>query len=203
MIAELDKTKRALRLSLKADLLSVGPDVRSSLSDLLSQKLLSLPRIRDASVVLTFLPLPHEPDLTDFARSLLQRGVTVCLPRMDWDAGVFYAARVTSVDEGLEIRRYNVLEPPSDAPRIDPDLIDVVLAPALAFDRLGSRLGHGAGMYDRFLAEAGLRAWMCGVGFESQLVANLPVGPNDQKLDAVATDRRLLLFPGRQRPGVD
>ncbi len=203
MIAEFDKTKRALRLSHKADLLSVSAEVRSSLSDVLSQKLLTMPAIRDAKAVLTFLPLPHEPDLTDFARSLLHRGVAVCLPRVDWDAGVFYAAQVSSVDEGLEIRRYNVPEPMADAPRIDPDSLDVVLAPALAFDRVGMRLGHGAGMYDRFLAQAGLRAWMCGVGFESQLVANLPAGPNDQKLDAVATDRRLLLFPRRQRQGED
>ena len=157
VIANLAKTKRALRLALKADLLSVSAEVRSSLSDLLSQKLLTLPAIRDAKAVLTFLPLRHEPDLTDFARSLLQRGVTVCLPRMDWDAGVFHAAQVTSVDEGLEIRRYNVPEPPADAPTIDADSIDVVLAPALAFDRHGMRLGHGAGMYDRFLAQAGFR----------------------------------------------
>ncbi len=203
VIAELDRSKRALRLSLKADLLSVRDEVRAELSDRLSQKLLGLSRVREASMVLLFLPMPHEPDLTHLARSLIERGVTVCLPRIDWERGVFRPCRVASVDEGLEIRRYNVPEPPVDAPEVDPVSLDVVLAPALAFDRLGNRLGQGAGMYDRFLSDSMLRAWVCGVGYESQLVSGLPAGPDDQKVDAVATDRRLLLFPGRQRQGMD
>jgi 5-formyltetrahydrofolate cyclo-ligase len=203
VIAETERSKRALRLALKADLLSVGVEVRAALSDRLSQKLLALPRVGEASAVLVFLPMPHEPDLTNLARSLLHQGVTVCLPRIDWDRNVFRACQISSVDEGLEIRRYNVPEPAADAPEIDPQSLDVVLTPALAFDRIGNRLGQGAGMYDRFLAKRNLRAWVCGVGYESQLVSSLPEGPNDQKVDAVATDRRLLLFPGRQRQGMD
>ena len=198
MIAETDKSKRALRLTLKAELLAIGNERRRELSAAVAQTLLAQPCVANASAVLLFMPKPHEPDLSSLARALIASGVCVCLPRIDWEEGTFEPARVTSVDQGLEIRRYDVPEPPPDAPRIDLAALDAVLAPGLAFDRAGNRLGDGAGMYDRFLSDRSVRAWVCGVGFESQLVARLPTGPNDQRLDAVATDRRLLLFPGRQ-----
>lgn len=198
MIAETDKSKRALRLTLKAELLAIGTERRRELSAAVSRTLLAQPCVANASVVLLFMPRPHEPDLSSLARALLESGVCVCLPRIDFKNGTFEPARITSVDEGLETHRYDVPEPPQDAPRIDPADLDTVLTPGLAFDRAGNRLGHGAGMYDRFLSDRSVVAWVCGVGFESQLVARLPTGPNDQRLDAVATDRRLLLFPGRQ-----
>ncbi len=50
-----------------------------------------------------------------------------------------------------ERHRFGFLQPTADTPVVPDDALDVVLVPGLAFDRLGNRLGHGAGYYDRFL----------------------------------------------------
>lgn len=44
-----------------------------------------------------------------------------------------------------------MLEPDTLEPELEPDLVDAVLVPGLVFDRFGTRLGYGAGFYDRLL----------------------------------------------------
>ena len=72
----------------------------------------------------------------------------------------------------------------------------IVLVPLIAFDRTGHRLGYGAGYYDRTLA--GLRqagpVLAVGLAFDAQEIAEVPPSPNDQRLDAVITERRTLVF---------
>jgi 5-formyltetrahydrofolate cyclo-ligase len=77
--------------------------------------------------------------------------------------------------------------------------LDLIVVPGLAFDSTGQRLGRGAGFYDRFLANPTLRAFTCGVGFEVQLLDNLPIDRWDMPLHAIATERRLLMT-GRTPP---
>jgi len=87
-----------------------------------------------------------------------------------------------------------ILAPPPDAPEATPDLI---LAPLLAFDRFGGRLGQGGGYYDRTLAalRAGPGILAVGLGFAVQEIDQVPCEPHDQFLDAICTEigyRRVL-----------
>ncbi|WP_439558950.1 5-formyltetrahydrofolate cyclo-ligase, partial [Dyadobacter sp.] len=56
-------------------------------------------------------------------------------------------------EESILIRnQWNIPEPdPQKSKRIEPQQIDVVLVPLLAFDQRGFRVGYGGGYYDRFL----------------------------------------------------
>src|SRR5205807_448347 len=85
---------------------------------------------------------------------------------------------------GLEEAEREVLEP------------DALIVPLLACDEEGWRLGYGGGFYDRTLA--GLRArknvTAVGVGFDDQLVPQVPHGPSDQRLDWLLTDKRAWAF---------
>ncbi len=80
-----------------------------------------------------------------------------------------------------------MLAPPPAAPEATPDL---VIAPLLAFDRAGGRLGQGGGYYDRTLAALRGRGAVrvVGLAFAGQEVASAPMDQNDQRLDAVLTE---------------
>ena len=80
---------------------------------------------------------------------------------------------------------YGTKQPPADQPFCRPD---VILAPMLAFDSAGWRLGYGGGFYDRTLAVlrgAGHHLSVIGVAYDGQKLDKIPVGPYDMPLDAV------------------
>jgi len=98
-------------------------------------------------------------------------GAVIYYPRSD-EAGFTFRRAVS----GELVRgRHGILEPPADAAPLDgsqPDIVIVV--PALAYDRLGTRLGSGLGFYDRMLP-AVLRARRVGVTLDALLLDRLPV----------------------------
>lgn len=77
---------------------------------------------------------------------------------------------------------------PEDDPPPDPKRPDVVIVPGTAFTAAGDRLGQGGGWYDRFLAGTRDGCVTIGVGFEPQLVDELPIEPHDVRLDMIITD---------------
>jgi len=81
--------------------------------------------------------------------------------------------------------------PAAGTPVLDPDLL---LVPLVGFDRSLTRLGQGAGYYDRTLpllrAARPIRA--IGVGYAVQELPSIPTGPYDHKLDAVLTEAGLI-----------
>lgn len=74
---------------------------------------------------------------------------------------------------------------------------EVVIVPLVAFDRFGVRLGYGGGFYDRTLAALRTGGELHAVGFaySGQEVPRLPAEATDVRLDAVVTERGLLLPP--------
>lgn len=77
---------------------------------------------------------------------------------------------------------------PEDEPLIDPQLIDVVIVPGLAFTAAGDRLGQGGGWYDRFLSRIRPDCTTVGVGFDPQIVPTIPTEDHDVVLDMVVTE---------------
>ena len=138
-------------------------------------------RLVATDVVAAYLARDGEVDLAPLIGLLWQQGTVVALPVLQ-DRGMFFAAY--GVDERLRDNRYGIPEP-AQARRVEPT---VVLAPLVAFDAYGQRLGMGGGYYDRYFAAAPA-VRRIGIAHECQRVAALPVEPSDMPLQAVATER--------------
>lgn len=146
------------------------------------------PRLGHASL---FASLPGEVDTASVERVLADRGAALVWPRVD---GATLALHRAARSELAPAGRFQIAEPSPAAPAVEPDALDLVIVPGLAFDRGGARLGFGRGFYDRLLAAAphALRIAIC---LPSQLVADVPVEAHDQRVD-------LLLVCGDQQPFV-
>lgn len=99
-------------------------------------------------------------------------------------------------DAPLERHRFGFWQPVAQAPQLDPSSVAMVLVPALLFDRYGTRLGRGAGYYDRFLATIP-HAVVVGVARCSTVVGELPVEPHDIAMTHLATEDGVRLVSPR------
>jgi 5-formyltetrahydrofolate cyclo-ligase len=101
------------------------------------------------------------------------------------------------VDSAMRVNRYGIAEPDHRHAEVIPARhLDVVLLPLVGFDAHGSRLGSGAGFYDRSLHHLREgRRWrkpkLIGVGYECQRVPRLQPDRWDVPLDGILTERGL------------
>ena len=93
---------------------------------------------------------------------------------------------------------FGVRQPRASAPVVTPQ---VILAPLIAFDRTGARLGQGGGHYDRLIAALPDRAAVrvIGCAWAMQEVAHVPGDPWDMALDGVVTPDGWAFGPGSPR----
>ncbi len=165
-----------------------------SASRAICARILAAPVYQCARSVFAFYPMAAEPDIRPVLLDALGAGKVLYLPRSEPD-GVMRALRVRSLEE-LRVGRYGICEPPSDAEEGVPEL---VLVPAVAFDEMGHRLGHGGGYYDRYLS--GFTGHTLGVSFDALVLARVPREPFDEPVETIATERRLIV-PGHRKGGL-
>jgi 5-formyltetrahydrofolate cyclo-ligase len=185
MIAE---QKRVIRAQVRARLAAITAAARTERSSQALVRLCSQPEWQRARVIMGFLPLPDELDLSAALRDAIDAGKVICLPRYLPEKGVYGAAEYRG--EALAAGKFGVTEPPPGAPEVPLKRLDLVLVPGVAFDGFGGRLGRGKGFYDRLLA--GIDGLKCGVALDEQVVDRLPSEPHDVAMDFVLTPTRWL-----------
>lgn len=185
--------KAALRREMKgrrAALAAASPDAGERMAEAFVTRG-AWPR---AAVVAGFYPIKDEIDPRPLMRHFQARGYALTLPRIEAEGRMIFCA--CTLDAPLVAGPFGTQQPGPDAPEVFPDLI---LAPLLAFDLQGGRLGYGGGFYDRALDylrsvnqsnENPLQVW--GVAFSAQAVARVPTEPHDQRLDAVLTEQGII-----------
>lgn len=80
------------------------------------------------------------------------------------------------------------IEEPIGSDTTDISKIELIIVPAMAFDKQGNRVGRGKGFYDRLLADS--RVLKIGVAYDCQIFDNIDVDPFDQPVDIVITQSR-------------
>ena len=140
----------------------------------------------EGAVVSGFWPMGQEIDIRPLLTDLHTRGHRVVLPETP-KRGNPLIFRLWHPGSVMVQERFGTSHP--DGPVLIPDFL---LVPLLAFDRRGYRVGYGAGYYDRTLGRLPGR-FRLGVAYAEQELDEVPAGPYDERLDAVATERGVIL----------
>jgi len=154
-------------------------------------RLMKLDEFRHAAVIMLYMPLADEVDLTPVAIRCFQSGKTVCVPKVDWERQDMIAVEVTSFDDHVMDTDEHGLRVPRDGRPVPPALLDLVVVPGVAFDTHGNRLGRGGGYYDRYLARLPRSVTTAGLAFDQQVIDLVPANDRDVKVTVVVTDRRV------------
>jgi 5-formyltetrahydrofolate cyclo-ligase len=179
---ELKAAKRRIRGAMRSAREAIAPDDREAQTASATANLVSMPEVAQARVVMAFWSFGSEISTHGLLARLEASGKTVVLPSIH-DGEI--EPRTYRAGDPLEETSFGAMEPSLGEP-VAPGAIDVVIVPAVAFDRVGRRIGYGGGFYDRFLATT--PAFRVGFAFDEQLVdEDLPAGDFDLKVSAVVT----------------
>ena len=160
------------------------PEYRRDAGREITRRVLALPVWAEARTVMAYWSLPEEPDTLELMETALREGKTLLLPRC-LDGGRMTAIEVKDLSEP-QAGLMGIPEPPLPADGTIAPEPDLILVPCVAASPGGIRLGHGAGYYDRFLAEhGGKTVCLC---FRALLRADLPAEETDVPVDLVITD---------------
>lgn len=138
-----------------------------------------------------YVPISSELSPLALLEHLVGLGCDLALP-ITPEAGQPLGFHRWEIGGLLDDGPYGTKQPPAGNDECIPD---VILAPMLAFDAGGWRLGYGGGFYDRTVAGYrgfGQRVTLIGIAYEGQKVDKIPVGPFDMPLDAVLSPAGML-----------
>jgi 5-formyltetrahydrofolate cyclo-ligase len=174
--------KSALRAELRRvrrQLAALSPEAAEQAAERLP-----LPRLPRFEVFSGYMPQGSEIDPAPLMARLSQTGAARSLPAaFSWEEPLEFRLW----GDALEADAFGILAPPQEAEAVLPDL---VIAPLLAFDRRGGRLGQGAGHYDRVIANLRRckQVFILGLAYAGQEMPEIPMEPHDQRLDAILTE---------------
>lgn len=145
-------------------------------------KLLSTPAIKTAGSILVYYPLEHEVDILPLIKELEKTPKKIYLP-------FFTELKVGLLNYPLNyVDKLHSYEP---SQAVTNPSLDVIIIPALAYDKKGYRLGQGKGWYDRFL-KSYPDSLKIGVCFEQQLLEEVPHNDHDQMVDLIITSHEVI-----------
>ena len=184
--------KRLLREALKEQERRLTKVALSDSNQKLTDQFLALEEVAVAETILLYCSMGVEPDTSVLLEQLLDRGKRVvlprCLPQRQMETRL-YTARIPLIRH-----QYGMLEPGEAHPLMEPEQIDLVLVPALAYDIRCMRMGRGGGYYDRYLAKfSGVTVGWCR---DVLLQREVPAESHDRPVDLVLTETRLFRRSG-------
>ena len=175
--------KKTFRKSVLAEIEALPADYIEASNAGIRDNFSALPEFQKAHTIFAYISVGREPDTAGIIKAALDAGKTVALP-VSLDGGIMQPRCIHSLSE-LVPGKFGIPAPPENAPIIDSGEINLIIVPAVTFDRRGFRLGRGGGYYDRFLQGSG--AFSVGLGRE-RLIRPVPLEPHDMSVDCLVTE---------------
>jgi 5-formyltetrahydrofolate cyclo-ligase len=164
---------------------------RAEWSELILQQLENMQCFREAKTILIYYPVQNEVDVLPLVKRY-KKEKTILFP-VSHRHGM--TVHPYAGNEMMHRGKFGIPEPTTPAYEGD---IDLVIVPAVAFDEKGRRLGRGGGYYDRFIKKQ-THATLIGVGYDFQLIEEVPAARHDQRVHRIILPSQTILVSSVER----
>lgn len=176
----ISEEKKLFRLNLSRLPLSRGA------TENMHSLLMGLKEWQQAKSIFCYVSVEPEPDTRALLKAALSSGKQLAVPRV-YGKGKMLAHSIDTLN-CLVPGALGIPEPPNSAPVLQKP--DLVIVPCLACDKLGYRLGHGGGYYDRYLTNVPcFSVCLCP---DELVFDSIPHSEHDVKPDVIITQTRIL-----------
>lgn len=147
---------------------------------------------KNAKTIMIFVSFNYEVDTREFIKKAIAEGKDVLVPITIPETKQLIPSLLKDYNE-LAPGFYNILTPKDEFIRpTDPDLIDLIIVPGIAFDHQGYRVGYGGGYYDRFLSKIKPTVPKISIAFHLQLIDKVPKDHYDIPVDYIYTEKEII-----------
>jgi 5-formyltetrahydrofolate cyclo-ligase len=186
----LDENKKKIRKDILSVRNALPSAEREAISRDICRRFTRLTVVQGCASVMIFLSFGSEIN-TDYIIEWLWKQkkevlVPLCKPETR-EMDIFPIASFADLEPGY----FGIREPKRGLrPPVTKEVIDLVVVPAVAFDRRGYRVGYGGGYYDRFLI--GMDVPTIGLAFNCQIITAAPVDEYDQAVQGIVTEKEYI-----------
>ena len=186
--------------SMKMDKFAVRQDMKRRRNAMSLDDVLNLSRsvedrlftCKDFSVcqnIMFALSFGNEVRTDEMIMRSLEDRKQVYVPRLITKERRLEVCQITDMDQEFELGAYDIREPSrSNSKVVSPSKIDAVIAPGLAFDRSGARIGFGGGYFDWLFKQLPDQALRLGVAYEFQVVDSITQDSWDERVQTIFTE---------------
>lgn len=167
---------------------SLAPSERSAKSEQIIQTLEQLPEFQQAKNIMLYIAIHGEVDLEALFDKYKEEKNFI-LPRVERENSALHLFHVKSLDD-LTKGSFSISEPKEGLEQIEPEQLNLVIVPGVAYATDGHRIGYGGGFYDRLLKK--LTCPKIGVAYEFQIIENVHGEEHDESVDLIVTETNTL-----------
>lgn len=183
------KNIRSIVLRKRDEIPKIIRDVKDSL---IKEKVFSIPEFLKADIIFFYASFRSEVETLSLIKESINMGKRVVLPKVDIKNQALILYEIKDLNE-LKSGYMGIPEPSIFENRLFKlEDVDIIIAPGVAFDCSGNRLGYGGGYYDILLASMKKKIPIIGLAYEEQIVDSVPSELHDVKVDMIITDKRII-----------
>ena len=187
----ISEEKKAVRAEVRRRRLQLDDEFLAQVDNELPEAVFSLDdddfkaRLKSSKRIALYRATGGELPCDRLAKELMKKGKICCFPRIEGDCMTF--CDCDTLDEKcFKTGAFGIKEPVDSLAPVDPETIDIVVLPAVAYNEEGTRLGQGKGYYDRFYAGIkGTKPFLLGVCYDFQISSEIPVEEHDITADVI------------------
>jgi len=150
---------------------------------------------KEAEKIFIYISYDSEINTKVIINRALKDKKKIYVPRTEFKTRHMDAVEITTLDNLVE-SKYGILEPKTEEPHIDPNEVDLIVVPGVAFDRNGGRMGYGAGFYDRYFKKINKenidKIVKLALAYELQILDKVPMNAQDVPVDYIITENEFI-----------
>jgi len=201
LLSQTEKEERsAIRKRIRSERQALNITQRLLLAENCKQHFAGFELLSDANNIAIYCDSDGEVPTRSIMEFLWSSGKNVFVPVIN--DGEYMDFVPLNQDEDLTCGKFDISTPAQKKAPVNPETLELIIAPLVAFDEEGNRLGRGGGYYDRFMQSYGKpekkggynNPAFLGLAYSFQQTLKVPHADWDRRLDAVITDRKLIRF---------
>lgn len=186
--------------SIRKNILKIRDDLdtyeKRSMDDILEKTFLNSEEYMSAKNIFIYISYGSEINTKNIILKALKDNKNVYVPRIEIKTKNMDAVKFISFDK-LVKNAYGILEPSKDEIFVDPNKLDLIVVPGVAFDNNKGRMGYGAGYYDRYLNKINEKDYRrinkVALAYDFQIIDEVPMEKNDVPIDCIITTSKTIL----------